>query len=132
MYEPLVPCPSCKRHVRASEDHCPFCSADLKQPGLLRASAPSAASPGRLTRAAAFVFGASLTVAACGTDETGGGSSSSSGGDAGSAADSGPDDDGGVIALYGDPAPDGGPDDGGSGMPKYGAPPPPDGGTDAG
>ncbi len=127
MYQPLIPCPNCKRHVRAAEEQCPFCAAAFPLPRpQMQVNAPS----GRLTRAAAFLVGASLTVAACGTDETGGGSSSSSGGNT---ADSGPDDDGGVIALYGDPPPqDAGPDDGGSGMPKYGAPPPPDGGTDAG
>lgn len=130
MYQPLAPCPSCQRHVRTTETQCPFCAAEFSAP-LINESAKATAAAGRLTRAAAFLFGASLTVAACGTDESGGGSSGGAM-DAGNTSDSGPSDDGGVMALYGDPAPDAGPDDDGGAMTKYGAPPPPDGGTDAG
>ncbi len=144
MYQPLLPCPACQRHVRAADHHCPFCAAELPQ----RAAAPVAAEPlPRLSRAAAFMFGASLAVTACeaevvnpgatsgtttGTGAGGGGTSGSTGqGGAG-----GPEDDGGVQPLYGDPPPfdagDDGPDDDGGTGAKYGAPPPPmDAGGDA-
>ena len=126
MYQPLVPCPSCARHVLASETNCPFCSAAL--PTDLASHAVPAAGR-RLGRAAAFVFGASLAVAGCSSDIEGGGtsgSSSSGGSEQDAGTDSGPDDDGGVMPLYGDPPPD----DGG-GMALYGVPPPMDAGVDA-
>jgi hypothetical protein len=58
--DPLLPCPGCARHARASEPACPFCGAALvfshrKQSPKLR----------RLGRAAAWAFGASLSVAGC-------------------------------------------------------------------
>ena len=141
MYRPLVPCPSCARHVLASETVCPFCSTAL--PTDLAAHAVPAAGR-RLNRAAAFVFGASLAVAGCSSEvETGSGGASSGGSSGGGEQDGGPgpDDDGGVVPLYGDPPPDDGgplptdaglPDldagldatDGGGGVPLYGAPPP--------
>ena len=31
MYQPLLPCPACHRHVRATEGHCPFCDAALPE-----------------------------------------------------------------------------------------------------
>lgn len=127
MYKPLVPCPSCKRHVLSAEAACPFCAAPL--PADLAARAIPSAST-RLSRAAAFVFGASVAVAGCGTDTDGGGSGGGEGGSM-SSSSTGPDDDGGVMALYGDPVPDGGPDDDGGGMAEYGAPAP-DGGSDGG
>ena len=124
MYQPLVPCPSCHRHIRASEAACPFCASAL--PEDIGGRAVPAATR-RMSRAAAFVFGASLAITACSSDVTTGETSASTGGEGGGE----PDDDGGVQALYGDPAPqDGGPDDDGGGMAKYGAPPPPDGGPD--
>ena len=66
----LLPCPSCARHVRASEDACPFCSAALPAP---LASQPMPRSPGtRLSRAALFAFGTSAAaIAACGGSTTG-------------------------------------------------------------
>lgn len=130
MYKTLVPCPSCQRHVRATEAACPFCASALPS-GLEKTAIPSATR--RMSRAAAFVFGASIAVTGCGSTTEGGGSgggadtsSSSSGG-----SDAGPDDDGGAMALYGDPAPDGGPDDDGGAQAEYGAPAP-DAGPDAG
>jgi hypothetical protein len=139
MYEPLVPCPSCNRHVRAIERSCPFCSENL--PSNLTANAVPSATQ-RLSRAAAFLFGASLTLTGCGGDiSTGSGSSGGSSGQAGGTSgassggmtDGGPNDDGGVVAEYGAPAPvDAGPDDDGGGGAKYGAPPPPDAGDDGG
>lgn len=128
MYQPLVPCPSCNRHVRATEAACPFCASALPH-DLEERAVPGTTR--RLSRAAAFVFGASLAISACSSEvsqgETAG---STSGGDSGGGNT--PDDDGGAQALYGDPAPqDAGPDDDGGGMAKYGGPPPPqDGGPD--
>lgn len=67
MYKPLVPCPNCDRHVKASEGACPFCQVELG--GDLSARiAPSTTA--RLSRAAAFAFGVSVALTACGDDET--------------------------------------------------------------
>lgn len=60
---PLVPCPSCARHVRSNEASCPFCEGAL--PAGLGARAIPAARV-RLDRLAAFTFAASLALAACG------------------------------------------------------------------
>jgi hypothetical protein len=63
----LLPCPSCDRHVRASEAACPFCAAAL--PVALRSSQPLPRSPAtRLSRAALFALGTSAAAlaAACG------------------------------------------------------------------
>ncbi len=136
MYRPLVPCPACARHVLASETTCPFCVTALPT-DIGDHAVPGA--PGRLNRAAAFVFGASLAVAGC-SSEVNTGSSSSGGGGAGGSGqetDAGPDDDGGIMPLYGDPPPpeDAGvdaPADDGGGFPLYGGPPPPDAGDDGG
>src|SRR5262249_12643085 len=144
MYEPLVPCPTCQRHVRTTESACPFCRAAL--PADLDARAVPAASQ-RLSRAAAFVFGASLAVTSCGGEVTedksaSGAEGATSGGMGGAttggsttgstssasttgSTSTGPDDDGGNVALYGDPPPrDAGPSDDGGGQADYGAPPP--------
>jgi hypothetical protein len=62
MYQPLIPCDGCARHVLASEESCPFCG---------RAIAAGRIAPDttrRMTRAAAFVFGATMAVAACSSD----------------------------------------------------------------
>jgi hypothetical protein len=123
MYKTLVPCPTCNRHVLAAEPACPFCAAALPT-NLADSAIPSA--PMRLSRAAAFVFGASVAIAGCSSDETGGGSGGSTGGGSNqgstnASSSTGPADDGGVMALYGVPS-DGGPDDDGGGMAEYGAP----------
>ncbi|HVZ70866.1 MAG TPA: hypothetical protein VHJ20_00710 [Polyangia bacterium] len=60
----LVPCLSCHRHVRVSEDACPFCG--VERAAELRASSPPALPKRRLGRAALFTFGATLAAAACG------------------------------------------------------------------
>ena len=128
MASPLVPCPSCARHVRADETACPFCAAAL--PADLEARAVPA-SPRRLSRAAAFAFGASLTVAACGSEVTTATGSTGGGGNA--TTGTGPNDDGGVHTHYGLPAPDAsddGPADDGGGFVLYGPAPPPDAGPD--
>src|SRR4051794_6550185 len=66
----LLPCPSCARHVRASEETCPFCDSGL--PASL-ATQPAPRSPAtRLSRAALFAFGTSAAaIAACGGSTTG-------------------------------------------------------------
>lgn len=122
MVQSLIPCPSCARHVLSSETTCPFCSTAL--PNDLASQAVPAAGR-RLSRAAAFVFGASLAVSGCSGEVNGGssGGSTSGGNETDAGADTGPDDDGGVVPLYGAP-----PDDGG-GMALYGAPPPEDAGS---
>jgi hypothetical protein len=101
----FVPCPSCRRHVRAGDAACPFCgAAGAAEPAV----APSASVPGqRLSRGAMFAF--AVSVAAC----------SSSG------------DDGNPGLMYGGPpidastldtgAADGGLDSGNP-APAYGAP----------
>lgn len=61
----LVPCPSCGRHVRVSEEACPFCASVL--PTDLAARAIPAATS-RMKRAAAFAFTATLTLAGCSDD----------------------------------------------------------------
>jgi len=123
MYQPLVPCPACDRHVMATETTCPFCSTALPD-NLSERVIPGA--PRRLGRAAAFVFGASLAVTGC-SDTTNTGGSGGGGGAGGGAVetDGGVDDDGGVAPLYGDPPPpqDAGPNDDGGPVPLYGAPP---------
>lgn len=145
MYQPLVACPSCHRHIRTTEAQCPFCAAAIAADLAARAI-PSATS--RMSRAAAFLFGASIALG-CGSeitseesgsasgDPSGGttsssssSSSSSSGAGGSMEVDAGLNDDGGAAAMYGLPPPlDAGPDDDGGGSADYGAPPLPDGGS---
>jgi hypothetical protein len=61
---PLIACPACSRHVRATEASCPFCAASLagRQP-----PPPRVAPAERLSRSAVFALGAvAVGVAACG------------------------------------------------------------------
>jgi hypothetical protein len=55
----LVPCPDCNRHVRKSEQVCPFCGAAVALAALAAPPLPSR----RLGRAATFAFGATLVGA---------------------------------------------------------------------
>jgi hypothetical protein len=139
MAQPLVPCPSCARHVLATETQCPFCASALPD-DLEDQVIPGA--PRRLSRAAAFMLGASLAVTGCEgtvvTEEASGASSGGGGaGGQGSASSGGqgggPVDDGGGQPLYGVPPPmDAGadaPDDDGGVMAMYGIPPPQDAGA---
>jgi len=129
MYRPLAPCPSCHRHVQASEGACPFCAAPLGKP-MAVPSLPNVG--GRLARGALFVFASSVGVVACGSST-----------DTPTPTDTGVTDTGGPAPAYGAPADtgstvdtgtldsgatDGTVDDTGGPMPKYGAPPPPDAG----
>lgn len=58
----LEPCPKCERHVRVSEQSCPFCGVDLAQSfaALPERKMPSA----RMGRAALFAFGAAAAATA--------------------------------------------------------------------
>jgi hypothetical protein len=136
MYEPLVPCPGCRRHVRAAAGACPFCAAAIDASRI----APDART--RLSRGALFaVAAASVAIAGCSSDDTK--TATDAGTDTGVVDTGGPapaygapadtgmtDDTGGPVAAYGAPPDTGAVDDTGGGMPKYGAPPPPDSGTD--
>lgn len=82
----LISCPSCDRHVRATESACPFCDA----PMIAVAEPARRAAPG-LTRAA-ILFASAAAVAACGP----GGDSAADASDVTAAPE--------VVALYG-PAP---------------------------
>lgn len=132
MYQPLTPCPSCRRHVRAADGACPFCRSAIDSSRVV----PSAGK--RLARGAVFVFATS--AAACGgsTEQepviTEAGADTSSKTDSVTPIDSFTDtalDTGNVAPPYGIPpddtgvVTDGTADDSGGGMPKYGAPPPP-------
>lgn len=60
----LVPCAGCQRHVRVSDENCPFCGRALTPEQ--RNSAPPPLPGRRLGRAALFTFGATmLSAAAC-------------------------------------------------------------------
>jgi hypothetical protein len=131
MYRPLIQCPGCRRHVQLIETACPFCEGALAESDRAH-RAPDTTR--RLTRAAAFVFGASVATTAiigCGDDETEtestssstnaggfaaaygapGGFGSSTGGEGGEGGDSSA---GGLAPMYGAPGGFGG-DPGGAG-----------------
>ena len=60
MIAALVPCPACRRHIRAVETTCPFCSRAVSQAS---AQAVRPAMTGRLSRAALVALG--TTLAGC-------------------------------------------------------------------
>ncbi len=113
----LLPCPSCARHVRASESACPFCATALSP-----SSAPANRSPAqRLSRAALFALGASTAaVAACSGSVT----TPLYGAPAGDSGvlDGTPDGEQQTMPPYGIPPMDAG-NDGPVPVPAYGAPP---------
>src|SRR5262245_35529830 len=114
--ERLEPCPACRRHVRVSEQRCPFCGADVRA----LAALPARQLPTqRLGRAALFAFGVGATAAGsagCVEEHDDGdedASEPSTMSDAGGAAEAGVvrdagSDGGSVIALYGLANPGGG------------------------
>lgn len=131
----LVPCPSCARHVRASEQACPFCRSALPA-GLGARAVPNTTQ--RLSRAAVFTFAASLAATGCASDpvpndtgvvtDTGSDSGSvvtdrgpstdqQAPADTGTVADAGAPADNGVAEDAGTP-----PDDSGAPGPLYGLP----------
>jgi hypothetical protein len=67
----LVTCPSCSRHVRASEGTCPFCSTAV--PDAVRAILPRRPPTERMSRAALYAFGVGsvAVAAACGSTSSG-------------------------------------------------------------
>jgi hypothetical protein len=71
----LTPCRSCQRHVRVTDDRCPFCGVELSAEQ--RASAPRPLPGRRLGRAALFAFGATMVGAAACSDGSGGGKDAS-------------------------------------------------------
>lgn len=108
----LVPCPSCSRHVRASETACPFCGDAID----LSASPAPAEPRSRLGRVAIFAFGATLigatSMVACGGDSDDG-DDGGTGGTIGSGGSSGKSGTGGSA---------GAPSGSGAVGPVYGAP----------
>ncbi len=60
----LKPCPQCQRHIRLSEQACPFCQHAL--PASFSSSARRPRPEARVGRAATFVLGLSLSSAAVG------------------------------------------------------------------
>ncbi len=124
MYQPLVPCSECRRHVRAVEALCPFCRAPRE------VAAIDATPLLRMSRAAAMAVAASLVVAcqseplatpiakdpvAVKPSATPAPSTSQGGGLV--------DDPGAAVAEYGAPAPPP-PKPSPIAVPAYGAPPP--------
>ncbi len=133
-YQPMSPCPSCKRHVQTGEAQCPFCRTPL-EPGALSNAVPS--STQRMGRAATFVF-ATAIAASCSSGVDPADVSDGGGVDAVGTTDSAPTDAVAPDALgdertiappYGVPPRDDGPDDNGNGSADYGSPPPMDGGN---
>ena len=123
---PLIPCPSCHRHVRVADTACPFCSSSLPE-----GARPVPSATTRLGRGALFAF--AVSVAACGgTTESepatdGGGTDTGATKDSGS-GDTSVTDTGTLSGAYGSPPPDTGVrdtgvTDTGSPAPPYGIPP---------
>lgn len=127
----LTPCPHCARHVRAPATACPFCGAVVALSPRAKVALP------RLGRAA--LFAASTTLAACGSSSPPPEERADEGGTGGESTDPstpgpGEESPGGVVALYGAPAPDeqGPPPsevepDPGAPVAAYGGPMPPEG-----
>jgi len=64
----LRPCPACLRHLRVSEEACPFCGARV-DPAFRAAPRPRAPT-GRLTRAALVAFGGGTAVFSYGCNKS--------------------------------------------------------------
>src|SRR5690348_10712494 len=95
MHHPLAPCPSCARHVRATETRCPFCARAFGSE-LANGVVPGATQ--RLGRAASFVFTATVALAGCAAavEPDGGGGQTDV-----AVVDTGPVDEGSTFPLYG-------------------------------
>ncbi len=61
----LLPCTSCRRHVRVEATTCPFCA------GALALVAPAARTLPRLSRSAIVALGTTAILAGCGGDDGG-------------------------------------------------------------
>ena len=116
MTDSLLPCPSCARHVRSTEDACPFCAASITR-GAVR---PVPRVGARLSRAALYALGASAAaLAACGGNST-------------SSSDAGANGDAQIGPMYGGPPVEAGSDQFvPTPTPAYGGPPQ-DAGTEPG
>jgi hypothetical protein len=119
----LHPCPSCTRHVRATETTCPFCAEAIA----IEAPTPRVVSE-RLGRAALFAVGAAvITSSGCAVAAYGAPPQDSGPNDAAAAAADAGNPDSGFFPPYGTPPEDTGPpDDGGhdGGLAgAYGGPP---------
>lgn len=118
----LVPCPSCARHVRVTDARCPFCASALPN-SLAQRAVPNTTQ--RLSRAAAFAFTASLTVAGCSSSPTPGTDASTSDAvstDRGNVVDAVTPSDAGTSTDTPAVTDNGAPQDNGGAMPLYGAP----------
>ena len=62
----LVPCSSCRRHVRRNEGVCPFCAAPV--PITTLGLPPARPAPPGTKRAVLFAMGISLAASACETE----------------------------------------------------------------
>jgi hypothetical protein len=123
----FVPCLSCARHVRTTDERCPFCATPLTDAMHAHVSVEPSA---RVSRAVMLAIGASLALAACGDSVSPSVSDVRSDGaqpDRVSVADTGSDtglpcelDPACSSADYGAPPP---PMDAGSSGARYGAPP---------
>jgi hypothetical protein len=110
MYQPLVPCDSCARHVRVADERCPFCGGAVSD--AMRAITPPPLPSLQLSRAGFLALAAAMTLAGCKEDaptiakdppktKT---SASATQADPAPAQDAGlVDDHGGVMAKYGGP-----------------------------
>lgn len=124
----LLPCPSCHRHSRIAETHCPFCDVELGE--RIAPPVPSTAAIALLSRTARIALGAAL--AAVSTAGCGGAAAEPESPEPVSTTQP-PDDQqkaqdpGGDAPPYGiapEPQPAPGPDDDGAAAPEYGAPAP--------
>ncbi len=97
----FVPCASCQRHISLAESDCPFCGNVVDEAELTTRAVPGPSR--RLSRAAIFVFGATVALAACGDDtsEDDGQTSMSGGNMGGQGGVAG--DNGSVGGMYGAP-----------------------------
>jgi hypothetical protein len=65
----LVPCPGCARHVRQSEEECPFCGGPVPV-AIASVEASATLSGGRSRTRAAILLAGAATLAACGKEPT--------------------------------------------------------------
>jgi hypothetical protein len=64
----LIPCSSCRRHVKRSDAACPFCAAPT--PSVTPTDPRARAAPPGTKRAALFAMGVSLVASACEPEPT--------------------------------------------------------------
>ena len=128
----LRACSTCARHIRVSEEACPFCGSTLEES--FRAAPPPQAPGARLTRAALFALGTGAVALspACSSSSSAPAPSDDAGPSHGvldsgiQPAYGGPTFEGGIQPVYGAPAEDAAPPPGNAidsgAQPAYGAP----------